>query len=361
MDAPPAPILSRMRTERSLRIIGVIAWLVAGSTSFPRLPRDPHALAWVAAFASFGVLLWVGSDRRAQRARRVACLVGQAALATVLGWLGMPHFEGALLALVAAQVPMALPLWASVPWALAQLVPLWLVVVPNYDRVEVAKSLSSYLGFSAFAIALVHLFEAERRARVALVRSEERVHIARELHDVLGHELVALTIQLDLARRTAEGKARAPLEEAHGIAQGTLAQVRKVVHEMQQGTRDLKAALETLARKVPKLAVTLDYAEGLAVSDPACAHVALRCVQEAVTNALKHARANRIEIRVARDEGDLVVTVKDDGELAGDVRPGHGLSGMRERVEELGGRLDVTSAKGEGTMVCARLPMENAS
>jgi signal transduction histidine kinase len=353
-----ADTLKTVLLERWLRIIGLGTWLIAGSTSVPRLVRDPrHALPWLVAFAAFGVLFWIGSSRHASRGRRVACLVGQSGLAVVLALLGMPAFEGALLALVAAQVPLALPVWASIAWAVAQLPALWLVLPRGYNRIEDAKSLSAYIAFAAFAITVVRLFESERRARVEVARAGERVRIARELHDVLGHHLAALTIQLDLARRKSQGDARTSLDEAYGVAQRMLKDVRSTVGALRKDEYDLRTALQAVVKAVPEPSVELDFPAGLAVPDAACAHVALRCIQEAVTNSVKHARAHRIGIVLAQEGRDLMIRVEDDGEAAGEIRPGNGLSGMRERVEELGGALEVESVAGRGTTVRARLPM----
>ena len=346
-----------MLVERWLRIIGIGTWLIAGSTSVPRLVRDPeHAWPWLVAFIAFGVLFWIGSDRHAARGRRVACLVGQTGLAVVLAVLGMPAFEGALLALVAAQVPLALPVWASLAWALAQVPALWLVLPGDYNRIEIAKSLSAYIAFAAFAITVVRLFESERRARVELARAGERVRIAREIHDVLGHHLASLSIQLDLARRSAKDESREPLDEAYGIAKRMLHDVRSTVTALRKDEYDLRTALQAIIKAVPEPPVTLDFPAKLVVGDAACAHVALRCVQEAITNTVKHAHAQHIVVALAREGQDLMVSVEDDGN-AKSIQPGSGLRGMRERIEELGGTLEVSSVTGRGTTVRARLPM----
>jgi signal transduction histidine kinase len=289
----------------------------------------------------------------------VTCLVGQSALAVVLALLGMPAFEGALLALVAAQVPLALPVWASAAWAIGQLPALWFVLPRDYNEIEIAKSLSAYIAFAAFAITVVRLFESERRARVEVARAGERVRIARELHDVLGHHLAALSIQLDLARRTAHDSSREPLDEAYGIAHRMLKDVRSTVTALRKDEYDLRTALEEIVKAVPEPPVTLDFPKGLEVADAACAHVALRCVQEAITNAVKHANARRIAVALSREGHDLMVRVEDDGN-AGEIRPGSGLKGMRERVEELGGSLDVERTEGRGTTVRALLPLERS-
>jgi len=234
---------------------------------------------------------------------------------------------------------------------------LWFILPREYNWIEIAKSVGSYLGFATLAVALVRFFDSERRARVELARAGERVRIARELHDVLGHHLAALTIQLDLARRKTEGDARAPLNEAYGVAQRMLADVRGTVSRMRADRYDLRGALDALVKAVPEPSIELAMPAGLEVSDAACAHVALRCIQEAITNTVKHARAKSVRVALAREGTDLMVTIEDDGVAAGPIRIGNGLRGMRERIEELGGDLEVESVAGRGTLVRARLPV----
>lgn len=380
---PTVAILGPVRsafglTQRWLRIIGLLTWAVAGSTSIIRFATHPEGAArWVAAYAAFGGLFWITSDNRASRVLRLSTLTGQGVLAIVLAFLGMPMFEGALLALVAAQVPTVLPLWASVPWAVAQVVPLWVVISRSYDRVETTKSITSYLGFSAFAIGAVYLFEAERRARLELDRTirelvatrtllaestrvAERMDIARELHDVLGHKLMALILKLDLARRTADDRTRASLDEHYASAQEMLAAIRKAVGELRVKPIDLGAALRNSVESFPGLEVKLDAPEVLTVEDPDRSLAAFRCVQEAVTNVAKYASASTVHITVKRAQGDLEIRVQDNGRGIGDVKPGHGLRGMRERIEGAGGTLEISNAPDGGTIVLAHIPLEDA-
>src|SRR4051794_30215706 len=122
-------MLRWVQIPRWLRIICVGVWLLAGSTSVPRLARDPRfAAMWIVPFVAFGVLFWIGTDRRSSRARTVGCLIAEAALAAVLSFLGMPAFEGALFALVAAQLPLALPVRIAAAWGLVQAVALFIVL-----------------------------------------------------------------------------------------------------------------------------------------------------------------------------------------------------------------------------------------
>ena len=365
-----------MRTERWLRILGLSTWLVAGSTSVVSFgaPLQHPGWTWVSAFLAFGVVFLITSDRRTPRAVRVGGLAVQAVLAGLLAVLGMPAFEGALLALVAAQVPMVLPLWVSVPWVALQAVPLGLALAHTRVPLEIVKSLATYLGFAAFAAGAVHLFESEHRARVELDRTvrelvatrtllaestrvAERVRISRDLHDTLGHHLAALAINLDLARRRAPNEARAPLDEMHASVQQMLRDVRAIVSELRTSDAvDLGAAIRALVEKVPGIEVELDLPQDLGVADPERAHAAFRCVQEATTNVLKHAEATRVRVSARADDAMLELCVEDDGRGADGLEPGRGLRGMRERVEAVGGTLEVVTRAGGGTTVLARIP-----
>jgi signal transduction histidine kinase len=355
-------MLVSVQIPRWLRFIPIGVWLIAGSTSVPRLMREPRiAPTWTIAFITFGVLFWIGSDRRASRTRTIGCLVGEACLAALLAYLGMPAFEGALFSIVAAQLPLAVSVRSALAWGIAQAIVLFLALPHDYNQIEIAKSVTSYLGFAMMAIALVSFFDSERRARVELARAGERTRITRELHDVLGHHLAALTIQLDLARRKTAGpkdqETRAPLDEAYGAAQRMLKDVRDTMTTLRKDEYDLRAALDAVVKAVPEPAIDVTFPPDLVVSDAACAHVALRCIQEAITNTVKHARAKSIHVRLSREGNDLVIAIEDDGEGAGEIREGSGLRGMRERIEELGGDIEVASEPSRGTRVRARLPL----
>jgi signal transduction histidine kinase len=123
---------------------------------------------------------------------------------------------------------------------------------------------------------------------------------------------------------------------------------------------DLQKEVTKLTKNLPGIETTLDVADDIDATDQDCAHVARRCVQESITNTLKHAGAKHLKLTMTIDDGDLVIVIEDDGEKAGKIQPGHGLRGMRERIEELGGNLEITTAKGKGTTIRASLPRKTS-
>jgi len=117
----------------------------------------------------------------------------------------------------------------------------------------------------------------------------------------------------------------------------------------------MTTTLRTLVEDLPTLDVSMRIIEEADVDDERALAI-VRCVQEIVTNTLRHAHADRLWVTVRTTPEEVSVEARDDGRGASSVRPGNGLVGMRERVEGLGGRLIVDSAPSQGFHVTARIP-----
>jgi signal transduction histidine kinase len=190
------------------------------------------------------------------------------------------------------------------------------------------------------------------------VRNAERLRISRELHDAWGHELTALGLQLEIASHVTEpGRANDHVLQAKGLARALLAKVRDVVAALRDAERcDLKDALEALAQSVPAPAIHVDVSPGVRVS-PDQAHAFMRCAQEAVTNAVRHAEASNLWLQVTSDGEGVRLVARNDGSARPTASsPGSGLLGMRERLEHLGGKLAVRTGVDFGFTVDAWLP-----
>ena len=118
---------------------------------------------------------------------------------------------------------------------------------------------------------------------------------------------------------------------------------------------DLPGALQTLASGIPHPRVHLDFDGDLRV-EAALAHTIFRCVQEALTNAVRHAGAENVFLSIETKDDTVALTVRDDGRGAAELRVGHGLSGLRERIEGMGGRIEVEAQAGVGLTLRALLP-----
>jgi len=175
-------------------------------------------------------------------------------------------------------------------------------------------------------------------------RESERTRIARDLHDLLGHHLTALTINLQVAGRVSDGLAKEKIEHCHALSKLLLSDVREAVSTLRDmPVVDLRELLELTVRDIPRLKVSLIIDEEMQLDDVNTAEVFLRLVQEAITNSLKHSEARAASINVNQTDGRVVLTYTDDGGGCEALQLGNGLTGMKERIERIGGRLKITS------------------
>ena len=201
----------------------------------------------------------------------------------------------------------------------------------------------------------------------------ERASIARELHDSTAQSLAALLLELSvLAGENAEPRLDARIARIRTIVSDVLDEVRLVAHTVHPRVLDdlgLAAAVQLLARETQErsgVLVTFAGPASLRSIDAACASTLYRVAQEAVGNAIRHARATRISIGVAERNGAVELEVIDDG-IGFDTRdaevrrPGMGLFTMRERAALVGGRLTLQSLPGAGTRLMAAVPVNAAA
>jgi len=188
------------------------------------------------------------------------------------------------------------------------------------------------------------------------VRASERMRIARDLHDAVGHHLTALNLHLDLALRQSAnqpssqstGQPATALGTARELSQSLLAEVRGVVSaERQESGIKVRQALQLLCAGIPSPAIELTMDGRVDDCPPAAAHTLLCCVQEALTNAVRHARATLLTIDIQADSHGLLARIADNGHGSGGAPEGNGLAGMRERLAEHGGVLR-TACRSDG-------------
>ena len=171
-------------------------------------------------------------------------------------------------------------------------------------------------------------------------QQQERTRIARDLHDVLGHHLTALTINLQVAGHLTQGDAKAKVDQCHQIAKLLLSDVREAVSALREQQQfSIYQALEKLLTAVPGVKVCWDCPQHLELADVKVAQQLLLIVQEALTNSLRHSQATEFYLSVKAVDGFLQLTIDDNGNVAPDWKPGNGLTGMKERVASCAGTL----------------------
>jgi PAS domain S-box-containing protein len=208
--------------------------------------------------------------------------------------------------------------------------------------------------------------------RVLAVQEEERRHLSRELHDEFGQLLAAIGVHLHVAKGLAGEAARSHLEECSVLLQRAGTQVRTLALELRPTmleTAGLDSTLRWLAEEYQqRTGITTEVVGHLLDVPGDLAIACFRVAQEALTNVLRHAGAQHVWIELSQSDGILELVVRDDG-VGFDVTTtceraashGHlGLLGMKERVEILGGHLEVDSKPGLGTRISIFLPSAEA-
>jgi signal transduction histidine kinase len=381
-------MLAHLSHTRVLRFAGLFTWVIvcvpilysqlvpaAGTAMLPN-----EALLLFSVYLVFGIsYFWLTRDLdsggHARWHDRVLLLV-LTVCALAVSYLNGSGLGSILMMVAAGVIPWLLPVRLGVVWLLLSqlaVLPVYYFIV-GFSLFEALMQSLLYGGFSMFIFvtSLVarqqteareeqRRLNAELRATRALLaesaRVNERTRISRELHDLLGHHLTALSLNLEVAGHITEGQAQEHVRQAHTLAKLLLTDVREAVSQLREsGAIDLAAALRPLVAQVPSIDIHLDIADPLTVDDPERAHVLLRCTQEIITNAIRHAGARNLWIRVFRDGADVVLDARDDGLGAEQVDHGNGLRGMRERLSQYGGRLDVDSQGGAGFRLRASLP-----
>jgi signal transduction histidine kinase len=382
----------RLSHTQLLRYAGLFTWGMVGlplalnTWYFPKNDGasgpPPNMLYAMLAFLAFGAAYWLVTRElgvRRQRWYDIVLLVTLSTAAILVSYFTGTGLGGILLMIVAGVIPWLMPLWIGIPFLVVQhvaLVPVFMRLGFKFDEAILQAAL--YIGYSSFTFitGLVAKQQAQAReeqrrlnaelraTRVLLAESSrmsERLRISRELHDLLGHHLTALSLNLEVAGHLTEGKALEHVRQSHTLAKLLLTDVREAVSEMREERGvDLAAALRTLAEGVPALDVRLSLPESLRVDDPEHAQVLLRCAQEIITNAVRHAGATRLDLTVEPRPGAIHLHARDDGRGSDSPTPGNGLRGMRERLAFHGGQVDIITAPGEGFALDVRLPLENA-
>lgn len=252
----------------------------------------------------------------------------------------------------------------------------WFSLQAWLDQRSLWITASLYGTFHLFAVIMQSAITAEQQAKQALAeknmelqsaqqlllaasRQTERTRIARNLHDLLGHHLTALTIQLQIASYHTDGEAKQQVDKSLQLARLLLSDVREAVSSMRDGTDlNLRQLLQPLVENLPEsLQVELDIPTELSVSSILQAQHFLMLVREAVSNTLKHAGASKLSIVARLEQQELAVTITDNGKLVDNWQWGNGLTGMQERLAECGGSLTMSNNTG-AMQLQIRLPQE---
>lgn len=390
--------VQRLRRTPAWAIDALLATLVVGVGLLTAAGgrADPAAIYRKRDAAGIALVLLATLPYYARRRAPLAVFLTSVA---ALGALMLRDYDpGALpwvLLLGAYTVAAYRPTGELVVAALFMAATLMVLLVDHTAEFGTAGALSSGIAFGG-AMVLGRSMQARRQRIVAFDReqaeaelraaADERLRIAQELHDVVAHSLGVIAVQAGVGMHVIESdpaEARRSLEHISRTSRSSLAEIRRLLGMVRnaEGTSGYTPApgLDDLPRLVDEmvsagLAVELTVEGSLEELPPGVGLAAYRIVQEALTNALRHAAASRAEVRLTNASGTLSIDVSDDGrgangsavttsaapstgghDTGGHTTGGHGLVGMRERVAMYGGTLDTGPGPDGGFRVAARL------
>jgi signal transduction histidine kinase len=259
---------------------------------------------------------------------------------------------------------------------------LYLVYGLHWDFVGVGVTAMLFWTFNLFALVMVNttIKAEESREKVEMINLElistqqllgqaaeqaERVRIARNIHDLLGHHLTALTINLQVAGRQLEKldvgssdksskKAiQDSIEQCHSLSKLLLSDVREAVSDIRMKSNlNIKQAIIAMTERLPNINVSLDYPSDITITDVNTADVLTRCIQESMTNALRHSHAKNMHIAFLQTGGLLTLSIEaalskqQKISKTSEIKPnfilGNGLKGMQERLKQIKGSVVFT-------------------
>jgi len=371
-----------------LNATAYVAWLAAASSLLGSTGAQTIGSArWVAGLAALIVFLIalgtraVLEEHSASDAMLGGTVMLQAVIAPISLWMLRDHLQAILLVLIAAQLPALRNRRLSLATLMLSNGALFVWLArsqPLPKAMQLGLAYVTFQLFAAFVSQAAYVAQESRRevlranrelqAARALVaegaRSQERLRLSRELHDIAGHKLTALKLQLSLETRTQGNSASGTLAQCLTLADDLLSDIRMVVSALrQEDTIDLRTALLALNPAVASVSVKFNVEPGAVVSDIAKAETLLRCAQEGLTNALRHGGATEVLITLSRNEQELVLSVEDNGSGYSSPTPpaGNGLRGLRERLEEFEGVVSLDRRSPRGCILRAVLPEPRAA
>lgn len=373
---------SRWTTQRKLAVASIACADVAGLVVLLEMTLTDFGgpdLPWVwwSAYALFLVTLLLihGFVPRPRRLPVNVLLVTHVVLAVALVALFAEQGWTAILFVVTAATisffwrPRTVLLVATLQTALIGS----MIAAAGWPLADVLMGILAYGNFQAFGALVVFAARGEAAARADLAiantelrstaallemttREAERLRIARDLHDLAGHHLTALSLELEvLSHLVEDGPGREHQQRASSIAKELLQSVRTAVTEMREASPALEPTLLSLADSVTALEISVHIRESDRIPVEYAA-IVVHCVQEAITNCLRHAGARHLDVTVEADTRGVRVAIRDDGSGVAEIKPGNGLLGMIERFETEGGTLRVSSGVNVGFSIHGSLP-----
>lgn len=364
-----------MKSENLLlSLAGFFTWAVVAYIEMSHLEGSPY-LWWVV----IGFVLFLAAFLSISCSYPKAASLG---FSRLLLFLQMFLALALLLFCQGPVAPVLLVLWsAQLPYFFAQRISIamifvsvllfYVIMIFLWDKSYPIITGLIYFGFQLFSLSSSFARVNERNARERVEelnqqlqatrillaqssRQDERVRIARDLHDILGHQLTALNLQLEILQHKVPEDLRDTVQQSKGLAKELLENIRQVVRDQRNVlSLDIRQAVQALVVHIPQLEI---HIEGeLHLDSVRLAEQIVLCIQEGISNALRHGHATRINLMLEQQSNEIKISLDDNGRgLVTGSNNGTGLQGMRERLAPYAGVVEL-SARVQGCRLAMSL------
>ncbi|HSC69094.1 MAG TPA: histidine kinase [Cellvibrio sp.] len=363
-----------------LTLAGFITWSAVAYVEFGRLAASPLLWPSVVGYSIFLLLfLSVNSSYADNIAlqRKQIILHAQLLCALLLMLIHVGQISPVLLVVWAAQLPDYFSRRAAALQVVASNLIFYCIQALMWNFSNAAINSLVYLGFQLFALATAFARVNEKRAREQLEqvnqqllttriilaqssKQDERLRIARDLHDILGHQLTALNLQLEILQHKVDADLQNSVIDTKQLAKQLLDSIRAVVRDQRAPlTVDIRQAVQALMLRLPQLQLAIEGE--LKLESALLAEQLLLCIQEGISNAVRHGQATQLRLALTQDAENIRVVLEDDGRgCADDVKVGSGLLGMRERLQAFNGTVKLTPCPALGARLDILLEQRHA-
>ncbi len=351
-----------MSNDKHLPMLaGVITWSAVVYIEFQRLAGTPYATLGIAGYVSFLILFAAVVYHLGERryyARHRIFLHLQLTIALMLLLIHPSDLAPILLVVWASQLADYFSRQRAILLVLFSNLLFYSILFFHwqfYNHIVVALT---YMGFQIFALGTAFARVSEKQAREELEqvnqqllatriilaqssKQDERLRIARDLHDILGHQLTAINLQLEILQHKVDQQLQSSVAETKQLAKQLLENIRAVVRDQRTPlTVDIRQAVKTLATRLP--ALTVEIHGDLQLESAQMAEQLLLCIQEGISNAVRHGNTQYLHLNLQQDQRCIHIDIDDQGKGCSlPIKPGNGLTGMQERLAQFNGRAEL--------------------
>ncbi|HOY21865.1 MAG TPA: histidine kinase [Cellvibrio sp.] len=346
-----------------LTLAGVFTWLLVAYVELERLSGSPYILLSALGYLLFLICflpIGTGYSRKFSPRYSQVLLMGQVLVALALLVVHHGPVAPVLLVVWAGQLPdFFTRRLAFIQVTISALSFYFIMLFCWVESYPVITSLI-YLGFQLFALSSSFARVSERNARERVEqlnqqlqatrillaqssRQDERVRIARDLHDILGHQLTALNLQLEILQHKVPDELRETVQQSKGLAKELLENIRQVVRDQRNLlSLDIRQAVQALVVHIPQLEMQIEGE--LQLDSVQLAEQIVLCIQEGISNALRHGQATSINLMLEQQSNEIKISLEDNGSgLIAGLNNGTGLQGMRERLAPYAGVVELSA------------------